>query len=70
MLPAVLGIAAAFFGGAYTASVINNATEQPDVVIQTENVTQTQNKQLTNQDLVIAGMLGIAGWWIWKNYLK
>ncbi len=70
MLPVVLGVVGAFFGGAYIGTVINNATDNPDVIINAENGVITQNKQLDNQDLVIAGVLGIAGWYVWKKYLK
>lgn len=70
MLPVVFGVVGAFFGGAYIGTVINNATDNPDVIINAENGVITQNKQLDNQDLVIAGVLGIAGWYVWKKYLK
>lgn len=69
-LPLVLGVVASFFGGAYAGQVINNATEQPDVVINTDSVNQTTGKQLTTEDFVTAGLLGVAGWYIWKKWLK
>lgn len=69
-LPLVLGVVASFFGGAYAGQVINNATEQPDVVINTDSVNQTNTKRLTGEDILIAGALGVAGWYIYKRWLK
>ena len=66
----ILGGVASFLGGAYAGQVISDATEQPDVVINTQGATVTENKKLSNSDFLIAGALGVAGWYIWKRYLK
>lgn len=65
----ILGIGASFLGGTVAGQVISNATEQPDVVINTNGAT-VENKKLSTNDFLIAGALGVAGWYIWKRYLK
>lgn len=66
----LLGVGASFLGGTVAGQIISNATEQPDVVINTQGATVTENKKLSNSDFLIAGALGVAGWYIWKRYLK
>lgn len=65
----LLGIGASFLGGTVAGQVISNATEQPDVVINTQGTT-VENKKLSNSDFLIAGALGVAGWYIYKKWLK
>ena len=65
----ILGIGASFLGGTVAGQVISNATEQPDVVINTQGAT-VENKKLSKSDFLIAGALGVAGWYIYKKWLK
>ncbi len=65
----LLGVGASFLGGTVAGQVISNATEQPDVVINTQGAT-VENKKLSNSDFLIAGAIGVAGWLIYKRYLK
>lgn len=65
----LLGIGASFLGGTVAGQVISNATEQPDVVINTQGAT-VENKKLSNSDYLIAGALGVAGYFIYKKWLK
>ena len=65
----LLGVGASFLGGTVAGQIISNATEQPDVVINTQGAT-VENKKLSKSDFLIAGALGVAGWYIWKRYLK
>ena len=68
MIPLILGLTASFFGGAYVGTVVENATAAPQVAVQEASI--TENKSLSNKDLVIAGGLGIAAWFIYKKWLK
>ena len=65
----ILGIGASFLGGTVAGQVISNATEKPDVVINTNGAT-VENKKLSKSDFLIAGALGVAGWYIYKKWLK
>lgn len=66
-LPLILGLAGSFFGGAYLGTVINNATASPDIVI---NAGDNMENKLDNKDLILAGCLGITGWYVYKRFLK
>lgn len=63
-----LGALATFFGGAYIGTVIENATDSPNVAIQ--NATVSENKPLSNKDLLIAGALGVGAYFIYRKFLK
>lgn len=65
----LLGVGASFLGGTVAGQVISNATEQPDVVINTEGTT-IENKKLSKSDYLIAGALGVAGYFLYRKYLK
>lgn len=65
----LLGVGASFLGGTVAGQIISNATEQPDVVINTQGAT-VENKKLSKSDFLIAGALGVAGWYIYKKWLK
>ncbi len=68
VLPLILGIGAAFFGGAYIGTVVDNATESPKVEI--KQATVQENQPLSRRDLLMAGALGVGAWWIYRKYLK
>lgn len=68
VLATILGVTAAFFGGAYVGTVVENATDSPAVQIQSATV--AENKPLSRKDLMIAGALGVGAWWIYRKYLK
>ena len=68
MIVTVLGIAAAFFGGAYIGTVVENATDSPNVQIQ--QATVAENKPLTTRDMLIAGALGVGAYLIYKRIKK
>lgn len=67
IVAAVLGGAALFTGGAYVGTVVENATDSPEVVIQQATVTDDKNKSLTNRQLLLYGGLGIAAYFIYKK---
>lgn len=68
VLPLILGIGAAFFGGAYVGTVVENATAAPSVSIKDATVQET--KPLSRADLLKAGVLGIGAYFIYKKLLK
>jgi hypothetical protein len=68
MILAILGATAAFFGGAYIGTVVDNATESPKISIQ--QATVSENKPLSKTDFLLAGALGVGSYWIYKRYFK
>ena len=68
MILTILGVTAAFFGGAYVGTVIENATDSPAVQIQSATV--AENKPLSTRDMLIAGALGVGSYFIYKKFLK
>jgi beta-galactosidase GanA len=72
LIPAAIG-AASFIGGIATGFIVDNLTEQPTTVIntQTANV-QTKEGELVRTGIKYAVGLGIAGlvWWKWGRRLK
>ncbi len=71
MVLPLIGVVASFFGGAYIGTVIKDATDEPDVVINTNTATSEKRVALLdNIELWQAGALGIAGYYIWKKWLK
>lgn len=68
VLPVIIGIGASFIGGMYAGEVIHNATEQPDVIINTNGT--TVNGKISNDDLIKAGILGVVGYLIYNKWLK
>ena len=68
ILAITLGAIASFFGGAYVGTVVSNATEAPDVAIQSANV--QENKPLDRSDYIKAGLLGIGAYIIYRKFLK
>lgn len=70
MILAILGATAAFFGGAYIGTVIDNATDSPEVVIQQATLDEVKNKSLTQKDFLLAGALGVGAYFIYKRYFK
>lgn len=68
ILATVLGVTAAFFGGAYIGTVVENATDSPNVNIQ--QATVSENKPLTTRDMLIAGALGVGAYLIYKRIKK
>lgn len=68
VLPLILGVATAFFGGAYVGTVVENATDSPSVQIQ--QATVAENKPLSRKDLLLAGALGVGAYWIYRKFLK
>ena len=69
VLPLILGIGAAIFGGAYVGTVVENATAAPTVSIKDATLTE-EPKALTRSDLLKAGVLGIGAYFIYKKFLK
>lgn len=68
ILATVLGVTAAFFGGAYVGTVIENATDSPNIQIQ--QATISENKPLSTRDMLLAGALGVGAYFIYKKVLK
>ena len=68
VLATILGVTAAFFGGAYVGTVVDNATDSPSVTIQ--QATVAENKPLSTRDMLIAGALGIGAYFIYRKFLK
>lgn len=68
MIPLILGGLATFFGGAYIGTVVDNATEQPNVLIQEAKV--SENKPLSRKELLMYGALGVSAYFIYKKFLK
>lgn len=66
-IPILAGVAS-FFGGAYIGTVVENATDSPEVVIQSATV--SENKALDKKDFLIAGALGVAAYFIYKKLWK
>lgn len=69
ILAVTLGAIASFFGGAYVGTVVSNATEAPDVAIQSANV-QTENKPLSTRDYLLYGAAGIGAYMIYRKYFR
>lgn len=71
VVPLIVAGVASFFGGAYIGTVIKDATDEPDVVINTQTATTEKRVALLDGlELWQAGALGIAGYLIWKKWLK
>ena len=68
ILATVLGVTAAFFGGAYVGTVVENATDSPSVSIQ--QATVSENKPLSTRDMLLAGALGVGAYFIYRKFLK
>lgn len=68
MIPLILGGLATFFGGAYIGTVVDNATEQPNVLIQEAKV--SENKPISRKELLMYGALGVGAYFIYKKFLK
>ena len=68
VLATILGVTAAFFGGAYVGTVVDNATDSPSVTIQ--QATVAENKPLSTRDMLIAGALGVGAYFIYRKFLK
>ena len=65
-----LGGVASFFTGAYVGTVVDNANQAPQVQINSDSTSVSENKGLSNSDLVKAGGLGVLAWFIYKKFLK
>lgn len=68
VLATILGVTAAFFGGAYVGTVVDNATDSPSVTIQ--QATVSENKPLSTRDMLMAGALGIGAYFIYRKFFK
>lgn len=65
-----LGGVASFFTGAYVGTVVENANAAPTVQINSDSMSVSENKSLSNSDLLKAGALGVAAWFIYTKFLK
>ena len=68
ILAVTLGALASFFGGAYVGTVVSNATEAPDVAIQSATV--KENKPLESSDYWKAGLIGVGAYIIYRKFFK
>ena len=64
----ILGGVATFFTGAYVGTVVENATDSPNVQIQ--QATVTENKPLSRKDFLMAGALGVGAYFIYRKFFK
>lgn len=69
LLLAVGGIAT-FFTGAYVGTVVDNANHAPQVAINSDSMSVSENKGLSNSDLLKAGGLGVLAYFIYRKFLK
>ena len=67
LIPVLAGVAS-FFGGAYIGTVVQNATENPSVNIQSATV--EENKPLSRKDFLIAGALGVGAYLLYRKYWR
>ena len=67
LIPVIIGAVGTFFTGAYVGTVVENATDSPEVVIQSATVSDGKNKSLSTRDFLIAGGLGVAAYFIYKK---
>lgn len=65
----LLAATASFFGGAYIGTVVQNATENPSVNIQSATV-QEKNTPLSKRDFLIAGALGVGAYLIYRKFWR
>lgn len=65
LIPILAGVAA-FFGGAYIGTTVNEAVENPAVQIQQAEVA-AQNR---NKDMLIFALLGLGAFFIYRKFLK
>lgn len=70
MITLILGGLAAALGGAYVGTVVANATEAPNTVIQADTVKANTISSMSNSDLIKAGLLGVGAYVIYKKVIK
>ena len=68
ILTLTLGALATFFGGAYIGTVVENATDSPQVAIQSATV--KENKPLDSSDFWKAGLIGVGAYLIYLKFFK
>lgn len=67
LIPVIIGAVGTFFTGAYVGTVVENATDSPQVLIQQATVSDGKNKSLETKDFLIAGGLGVLAYFIYKK---
>ena len=70
MFTMILGALACTLGGAYVGTVVANATEAPNTVIQADTVKANSISSMSNSDLIKAGLMGLGAYVIYKKVIK
>lgn len=70
MITLLLGLTATALGGAYIGTVVANATEAPNTVIQADKVQANTISSMSNSDLVKYGLMGVGAYFIYKKVIK
>ena len=68
VLPLILAGVATFASGAWIGSIVDDAMEQPSVIIQ--QATVSDEKPLTRKQLLLYGALGVGAYMIYRKYFR